>query len=248
MADDSNSQTLKAILGLRGLIIDGHLPPGSRVSEAVVVENLGVSRTPARIALLRMKEQGFLNELPSGGFTVASFTPQDMFDTIEIRGTLEGMAARFAAERGVERQIATQLRSCVDVLDDIVNAPEDTFDLDLFIQNNDLFHHLLMKAANSVMLERSLERVKNLPFGGSNAFINSARSELPEVRRILSVAQDQHRSIVDAITQRQGARAQALALEHSFQATKYLRLALSASNNAAEPVPALRLVRGGLIT
>lgn len=246
MADDSHSQTLKAILGLRGLIIDGHLPPGSRVSEAIVVENLGVSRTPARVALLRMKEQGLLNEMPNGGFVVASFTADELFDAIEIRGTLEGMAARFAAERGVDSKVIQKMRACLADLDEAVNASASDFDIDHFVQHNDRFHDLLVVAVNSSMVKRSLERVKNLPFGAPNAFIRSARSELPEVRRILIVAQDQHRSIVDAIENRQGARAQALAIEHSFQATKYLRLALSASNTA-EPVPALRLVQGGLI-
>lgn len=240
MSEESRSQTLRAILGLRGLIIDGVLPAGSRVSEPVIVERLGVSRTPARIALLRLREQGLLDEAASGAFTVASFTRQELFDAIEIRGTLEGTAARFAAERGADARVLADMQACVDALDQVVGG--DAIDIDAFVRENDRFHDLLVDASASAMIRRSLERIKSLPFAAPNAFVASSHSDNPQVRQILIVAQDQHRTILDAIRKRQGARAQALALEHSFQATKYLRAAL---DDATRPSPpALKLVKG----
>ncbi|MBM6593154.1 GntR family transcriptional regulator [Microvirga pudoricolor] len=242
MSDDSQSQTLRAILGLRGMIIDGELPPGSRVSETVVVEALGVSRTPARMALVRVKDEGLLEQLPSGGFVVSSFTEGELLDAIEIRGTLEGMAARFAAERGAPSSVLGQMERCVADLDRVVSKLDDTLDLDDYMILNDRFHELLLEASGSAMVTRSLDRIKSLPFAAPNAFVKSSGSDSPQVKTILSVAQDQHRYILEAIRNRQGTRAQALAIEHSFSATKYLRLALE-SERSLENVPILRLLR-----
>ena len=91
--DSAPSQTIRAILGLRGLIIEGALEPGARVLEQTLVDRLGVSRTPARAALIRLCEEGLLEQMSSGGYVVARFSANDVFDAIAIRGTLEGMAA-----------------------------------------------------------------------------------------------------------------------------------------------------------
>jgi GntR family transcriptional regulator of vanillate catabolism len=64
-------QTIRAILGLRKLIIEGQLPPGERVLEQTLVDLLDVSRTPARAALLRVCEEGLLDPIPGGGYAVA---------------------------------------------------------------------------------------------------------------------------------------------------------------------------------
>ena len=94
-----NSLTVKATLGLRELIFAGAFLPGERVAELALVERLGVSRTPLRLALLTLEHEGLLETLPGGGFVVRQFTRDDINDGIELRATLEGTAARFAAER-----------------------------------------------------------------------------------------------------------------------------------------------------
>ena len=59
-SEKSASQTVKAQLSLRDLILSGDLKPGDRISELSVVERLGISRTPIRMALVRLEEEGFL--------------------------------------------------------------------------------------------------------------------------------------------------------------------------------------------
>src|SRR5690554_6192221 len=103
--NSATSNVVKAQLRLRELILEGELPAGSRISELWVVEQLGVSRTPVRAALARLQEVGFLEPIPSGGYAVRSFTEDDVWDAIEVRGTLEGLAARLAAERGASPQV-----------------------------------------------------------------------------------------------------------------------------------------------
>ena len=97
--NQENSQTTKATLGLRELLLSGAFKPRERVPELRLVEELGVSRTPLRIALMTLEHEGLLETLPGGGFVVREFTLSDIDDAIELRGVLEGTAARFAAER-----------------------------------------------------------------------------------------------------------------------------------------------------
>ena len=66
--DGQSSQTVKALLSLRDLILTGELKAGDRISELSVVERLGVSPTPIRMALVRLEEVGQLELIPSGGF------------------------------------------------------------------------------------------------------------------------------------------------------------------------------------
>src|SRR5579871_1085014 len=98
-ADTRSSQTTKATLGVRELVLGGELAPRERVPEVALAERLGVSRTPLRIALGTLAHEGLLEQLEGGGFVVCSFTLADIAEAIELRAVLEGTAARFAADR-----------------------------------------------------------------------------------------------------------------------------------------------------
>src|SRR4029453_5941781 len=97
-ADDS-SQKGRALLLLREMILRGDFQPGERLSELSLVARLSISRTPIRLALERLAHEGLLEASASGGFIARAFTIEDVWDAIEVRGVLEGTAARLAAER-----------------------------------------------------------------------------------------------------------------------------------------------------
>jgi GntR family transcriptional regulator, vanillate catabolism transcriptional regulator len=238
--DSAPTQSIKAVLGLRGLIIEGELRPGERVLEQTVVDKLGVSRTPARAALVRVCEEGLLESMPGGGYMVARFSESDVFDAICIRGNLEGMAARLAAEKGVGGPRLAAMNRCVEELDAVVQRLEHNPDLTEFVRLNDEFHELLLEGSQSPMLRKSLERLMVLPFATPNAFVSLAKGDKAPVREILRVAQEQHRCIVEAIADREGTRAERLCQEHSRSAWKYLRLVFQSGHAAMSP--ALRLI------
>lgn len=224
MSDELHpSQTIRAILGLRSLIVQGALRAGERVYEQALVERLGVSRTPVRSAMARVCEEGLLDALPQGGFAVARFSEGDVSDAIAIRGTLEGMGARMAAERGVPARILSEMHRHIDRLDQVVDNLKVDPDLTEYVRLNDRVHELILDAAQSAMLRRSLSRSTALPFAAPNAFVSASNATTPTVRKILIVAQEQHRSILEAIERREGTRAQALTIEHARSAWKYLR-------------------------
>src|SRR5215831_527072 len=98
-APENESQTLRALLQMRELVIGGAFPPGQRIREVSLAARLGVSRTPLRLVLERLEHEGLLQVRERGGFVARQFTFQDILDVIETRGVLEGTAARLAAER-----------------------------------------------------------------------------------------------------------------------------------------------------
>src|SRR5215469_7929729 len=98
-ASVNRTQIMRAMLRLREQILSGDFAPGERMSELPLVERIGVSRTPLRLALARLEHEGLLQQLRTGGYVVREFSPQEVADAIELRGVLEGTAARFAAER-----------------------------------------------------------------------------------------------------------------------------------------------------
>ena len=94
-----------------------------------------------------------------------------------------------------------------------------------YVALNAEFHTLLLEAASSPMLERSMQVVATLPFASPNAFVMT-EAQGSEVRDVLSIAQAQHRAIVEAISNREGARAESVAREHSRLARTNLENAL----------------------
>lgn len=235
------SQSLKTILSLRELILSGELKPGERLSELAIVDRLGVSRTPVRMALVRLEEEGLLEAIPSGGYAVRHFSEADIFDAIETRGTLEGLAARLAAERGPSPGQIAEIKSCLRKLDALVQGEHTDETLTTYVELNERFHQLLINMSGSRVVARQIERAVALPFASPSAFVE-VQAMLPESRAILLVAQEQHRAVVDAIERREGARAEALMREHSRVAHRNLVMALE-HQPALDLVPGMALVR-----
>lgn len=237
----SASQSVKAQLQLRELILSGELPAGERIVELAIVERLGVSRTPIRAALLRLEQEGLLEGLPGGGYAVRSFSEREVADAIELRGTVEGLAARLAAERGAAAGALQAARDCLAQIDAVLARPAlDDEAFSQYVAMNRRFHDLLREMAGSAVIARELERVVRLPFASPSGFVvaqaNSARA-----RDMLVVAQDQHRQVLDAIEQGEGARAEGIMREHARIARRNLSEAVRTER--MHDVPGVRLIR-----
>jgi GntR family transcriptional regulator, vanillate catabolism transcriptional regulator len=236
------SQTTKATLGVRELVFEGELAPGERVPEIALAERLGVSRTPLRIALATLAHEGLLEPLGGGGFVVRSFTRADIGDAIELRGVLEGMAARLAAER---LQSASELTALVEItkeLDGVVDSlsPESMV---RYVELNDSYHAALIELAKSPTLARAIAHAVVLPFAQPGALLSS-QAVLPRSREILVVAQHHHRVLIDAIRDGLGSRADEIGREHARLAQLNLDLVLENHDALAqlEGAPLLRRV------
>lgn len=238
--DKGATQTLKAVLGVRDLVVSGDMAPGERLSEINVSERLGLSRTPVRAALARLEQEGLLEAIPSGGYSVRAFTEADVADAIELRGVLEGTAARLAAERGVPPARLAAMKDLLVRLDATVAGDPRDLDLDAYIALNAEFHVMLAQASASRILQRELERAMQLPFAGPSAFLR-AQTSVTSFRVSLAFGQAQHRAIAQAIEMREGTRAEMVAREHARLARLNLDMVMK-DRTLMDAVPGLHLV------
>ena len=105
-AADARSLADQAYFRIRELIVTLELPPGSLVSERELMERLGVGRTPVREALRTLARECLVDVYPRRGMFVSPVDVGDLAGLSEVRMTLEGNAARLAAERATDAERA----------------------------------------------------------------------------------------------------------------------------------------------
>ena len=224
MPRGDSAQTVKATLGLRQLLFDGEIRPGERLVELALVERIGVSRTPLRLALTTLEHEGLVESLPGGGFTVREITLAEIDDAIEVRGVLEGTAARFAAERLESLEELDELHESLAQLDEVIVGFSSEA-MVAYVELNEAFHANLVELAKSELVTRAIARALSVPFASPGALIPSL-ADHPEWRESLVVAQHQHRTLVESIAARQGTRAEQIAREHARLSRRNLDLVL----------------------
>lgn len=211
------SQIARVTLELRRRIMRGDLAPGERVGEVRFAEELGVSRTPLRLALSELEKEGLLERLSTRGFRVRRVTLDEVAMAIDVRGTLEGMAARSVAEAGASAVVLDTLRACLHEgqrLIERARATQAPLEVMEWAAMNKRFHETLVKAAANPVLVASLEQVSRIPMAGAGALGVSGVQPLLELA-FVERAQFDHEDVVRAIEQREGGRAEALMREHA---------------------------------
>jgi GntR family transcriptional regulator of vanillate catabolism len=243
MADtETRSQTRRAQVELREQILSGALPAGTRLYEMAIASALDVSRTPAREAMSRLVEEGLLERHRAGGFRVRSFSLDDVRDAIELRGALEGIAARLAAERRPDDEAMLTMRATLDRLEGCFGERVDDVDFEAYAEANAAFHAALAVLSGSTIIQQELERVTRLPFASPSAFVGPA-GDTPHFLRSLFTAQEQHREIVAAIAAGEGMRAEMLAREHARAARRNLDHAIT-DHGMRQNLPGVALIVG----
>jgi GntR family transcriptional regulator of vanillate catabolism len=238
-------QQLRAVLRLRELVLSGEFRAGERIPELTAVAKLGMSRTPVRIALSVLEHEGLLESSAGGGYIVRDFSLADVVDAIELRGVLEGTAARFAAERHSGPASLKLLAQAVRDIDALLAGDlGDAAKVEGYVELNEVFHARLTELAASGMLRRALAQAVALPFASPNAFL-SVQSELSRSSEIV-FGQEQHRALLEAIGAREGARAEALAREHARLARRKLSAVLE-RRELLESVPGAALIHEQIV-
>jgi GntR family transcriptional regulator of vanillate catabolism len=206
---------LNAAIKIRELILQGRLAPGTRITEAALSEMLGLSRTPVRQALPALEKDGLLTPVGKRGFAVRAFTHAESLTALETRGTLEGLAAKIAAERGLSADIQAAFHACLAQGDAILADRADISASNYaYGEMNARFHRLLLQAADRPLIAELVERCAVVPFV-SPATI--AFGDAPEAVALgdLVYAHRQHHYIVEALERRESSRAEMLLREHA---------------------------------
>jgi GntR family transcriptional regulator, vanillate catabolism transcriptional regulator len=236
VTSNSDTQTERLVLALRERILKGEFSQGERLTELGLVSLLQASRTPIRLALERLANEGLLDPIPTGGFRLRSFSLIDIWDAIEIRGALEGTAVRFAAERLGPVEELTRVKRLLSKA--TMEIPITAEGFARYLETNRSFHRELWCLAKSPSLFRELEHICKIPFAAPEALVFGLADREPSTAY---VAAEQHRALVEAIENREGARAEALAREHSRISRRNLEFAFR-SKEIASRLPGATLV------
>lgn len=236
------TQQSRVLLQLRDLILKGAFAPRERLAEIPLAERLHASRTPVRLALAALEHEGLIETSPSGGYQMRGFTAEEVDHAIQSRGVLEGYAARLLAEEGVSRQLSRELHECLEQGDAAVYKSEMTLDdYALYVDMNDRLHKLIVHGCGNSSVIRLIEMLSGQPFAAPSAML-PMQSSMSEGQQWMQVAHRTHHSLVHAIENRQGLRAQMLGEEHVQIARMNLENALRQPEVSAEVIPGIKLL------
>lgn len=134
---------------LRGMLMSGELPPGSRVPEKQLCDTLGVSRTPLREALKVLANEGLVRLLPNRGAVVTEVTVEEVADLFQVMAELEKLSGVLLAERVTDADIAE-----LQALHALMLEHHDKRQRSEYFQLNQQIHNRLTElAGNSVLTD-----------------------------------------------------------------------------------------------
>lgn len=137
---------------LQRAIEAGHFEPGARIFEAELAEELGISKTPLRLALHQLRRDGVIRIEPRKGIYLAKPTVTEVVELIEMREVLEGLAARRAASLP-DRRFVGDLEACVSAFNE-ASLAQRRFE---YATADHRFHTIIVQASGSGELIRSLQ-------------------------------------------------------------------------------------------
>lgn len=183
-AGSSTRQQAYAVL--RSAIVCGELRPGTRLSENELAGELGVSRTPVREALLRLREDQLVDVVPQLGTFVTAISDTAVKDAQFLREAVECAAVRLTTERAQQTDVAR--------LRDILHRQEtarDAADFDAWFALDDEFHHALCDLSGRPIAWQIGRR--------ANGHLDRVRRLSLPVPSYLAEMVDEHRRVVDAV-------------------------------------------------
>lgn len=205
-------------------ILDGTYPAGTRLTETAASEDLGVSRTPVRIAFRALEKEGYLDPAGARGYAVRQVTHEDVSQALQLRGILEAEAARRLAENGLTPETDELLTRCVSETSKLFKKGYiDHDDAAEFNRFNEQFHNTLLTATGDVQLQASIRRLSHLPAGPLRS-INFKHEESRAEYLRLFMAHTQHCIVLRAIKCGDTRRAEAVMREHAFVRIDYLSI------------------------
>jgi len=206
----------QAYRALQIAISSGALAAGERITQEELAARLAVSRQPVLQALRLLKKDGLVEDAPGRGLRVAALDTQAIVHTYQVRGALDALAARLAAERraalppGLLREGRRASRGR---------------EVPAMIEADLAFHRALYAASANPFIERSAETHWIHIRRAMGAVLQNSRARRP--------VWDEHESIADAVARGDAAAAEAAASTHATQASAYLARQLDSNLGAA---------------
>ncbi|QJW84259.1 GntR family transcriptional regulator [Ramlibacter terrae] len=132
---------------LRQMLVEGQIPPGAKLNERELAEQLSVSRTPLREAIKMLAAEGLVELLPNRGAIAVSLRESDVLDTFEVMAGLEAMSGELAAQRITDNELAEIRAMHYEML-----AAYTRQDLSAYYSINARIHRAINAAARNPVL------------------------------------------------------------------------------------------------
>ncbi|EPZ52909.1 GntR family transcriptional regulator [Alicyclobacillus acidoterrestris] len=206
-----------AVDTIREAIISGELAPGVHLKERELSAIMGISTTPIKEALRVLEQIGFVTTIPRKG-TFVSDIVNTLSEFFMIRANLEGLAARFAAEKVSDLQIET-LRGIINRMKTLV----DSGDTEQLEPLNTRFHGTIHQFSENPMLTQILGNITSVD--------RSFRRRALQYEGEVELGFYEHRGICEAICSRNGELAELRMREHIFRTTGKVLKNLNANHH-----------------
>ena len=209
-----HSLSSKVFQKLRDNILTGKYAEQEELRENTIGKELGVSRTPVREALRQLELEGLVTIIPNKGAYVSGITGEDVKDIYRMRSLLEGLCARWAAERITEEQL--------DRLDEIIllaefhSKRENAINAEQITELDGQFHAVLYEACGSRILKHTLTDFHKYVQNSRKLSIISGERARKSIR--------EHKMILRAIRERDPDLAEQLANEHIIHVMENLKI------------------------
>ncbi|GAA1160816.1 GntR family transcriptional regulator [Kribbella jejuensis] len=219
---------------VRDQVLRGDLLPGAVIPQAALARELGVSTTPLREALRRLMTEGLVELDAHRDARVTRLTLEEARDLIEVRRSLDPLAAGLAAERRTREDLAL-IRQTADELRPLRTDPGPA---ELLTHRR--FHVAIYTASHNQLLIQSLDSLWDKADRYRRLALEDGRTESD-----LDRTHSEHRALVDAIAAGDSATATTVMLAH-VEASLGARAVAQLTSAAAEPAArSLRGIRGG---
>lgn len=167
-------------------VTEGTLLPGHRINETALSQELSVSRTPVREALIQLSCEGILDNVPRKGFVLKEVTEREAKELYTVIGTLDGLAARTACDALTQKDLM-RMDFYIKSMDLAINTGSYL----MYLEQQDAFHQVYMDKCDNEVLADTISRLKS-------KFFTRGYSEGQEDqnKKLLSEINEEHREIL----------------------------------------------------
>lgn len=194
---------------LRNAILNGDLEPGQRLMELHLAEQLGVSRTPIREAIRKLELEGLVSMIPRKGAYVGEVSIKDILDVLEVRMSLEGLAASLSAQR-MDKEQLEQLGNVIEEFEEY----KDCKDKDVMAKLDRRFHDLIINGSNNNKLIQLIQGIHE-QFQRFRVIYFNEYTHYEELNQ-------HHKEIYNAIVERDSSKAQISSENHIKMIQRYI--------------------------
>ncbi len=186
---------------LRQMLVENRIPPGAKLNERALSEELNVSRTPLREAIKMLAAEGLVELLPNRGAIAVELTEDDVRHTFEVMAGLEGQSGELAAQRISDAELSEIRAMHFEML-----AAWTRRDLSSYYRLNALIHSAINAAAHNPVLGATYRQV--------NARLQALRFRSNQDEDKWNRAVEEHTRMIDALARRDAAAMRAVLIDH----------------------------------